>query len=261
MNFPPSPAGGIRSVFGTRGIPDLRVGRDGDLATDPTTGKLYAKSAAGWAFKRQGFQRLFIPSSGDDVDIAEQDPIFFGGILSSRGYLLSATNPGPPDYGPTVLTWTWPQLNLMPGYGEPTGSPPSHIIIDQVILQRSTTTRATPQSATGDGPADGFPSEVAYSTMAPDAAWTTLLNQTPAPVVLQGLGLYPTHYPLVAPSLLATYTDTDAPDHIFNYRLIILFHSNLDSKKWEVDWNVVTVKKPYVLTASSQVDGVHLSWV
>jgi len=248
MNFPPSPAGGIRSVFGTRGIPDLRVGRDGDLATDPTTGKLYAKSAAGWAFKRQGFQRLFIPSSSDDYQCTNGDPELAAGFP----YALSASQVG----ASVLLSWYL------------TGSSSWPISAAETLAEQVTFYIQRSSSKVNNPLAPAFNNfNVGHGTLAPEAGWTTIKQYNPGDVLpgsMTEIELGDIGFPGLNDAWVGSYQD-DTPypsgEHIANYRLVRFNFADPPGFWQQIDWNIATVKKPYALTASSQVDGVHLSWV
>jgi len=210
----PDPLRGIRRVFGTRGVPSIRHGSDGDLATDPTTGKLYVRSASGWAFKGQGFQRLFQPSSGDVFSYGQGDPVDITGHV--YGLTMLTTDPT----NGSSLSWTYPVQN---------GISPTVSKTTRIYLQRSPTLTTHPL---GGGtywalttvwvPADGPPA---------DGDWTTIQTWEDN---------YTGWDDATLPS---SYVDSAVPNHIYNYR-IVLFTPTITSEVFgEIDWNVVTSTK------------------
>lgn len=234
--FPPHPLKGIRRVFGTRGLPSIRHGSDGDIATDPTTGKVYVRSASGWAFKGQGFQRLFQPDSVPEFSIILGDPVDLGGHSFALS-IDSASSSG------TALSWTWPQTLLFA---------PNGVTNPAIIYLQSSTSLLThplggtevanvispvdPDQITGNGPTDGN--------------WTTLQKWT----------VNATGWAELAATAVSAYTDSSVPDHIFNYRLILFCKSGAGNAYGEIDWNLVTSTKHYNVTVNQQPDGAHISW-
>lgn len=241
MKYPPSAAQGIRRVLGTRGIPSARFGRDGDLATDPVAGKLYLKSAGSWAFKGQGFQRLFGSVTGESFLCTTGDPL----IVNLFPYVLSSSQVG----SSVLLSWYLTGASSFPISGAQTAAAQV-----SVYLQRSPSKINNPLS-----PAY-YSFNIGHGTLSPEAGWTTVKQWSPGdtlPGSNQDITVDGQDYS----GWVGSYQD-DTPfptgEHIANYRLVYFtFNSN-----WiEIDWNVVTAKKPYIFTTKSQqADGLHLAW-
>src|SRR6185503_4386610 len=144
-----------------------------------------------------------------DASVLENDPPFFKG---QSAFLLSGTNTGPPDYATNNLTATFPDMDLL-------NSPSPdflHTDIFQVIFQRSTSTRATPFSATGDGTSNGQGFDhVSYSPvlLPSDPAWTTLSDQRFSPAYRVD-GIDPADY-----AITKTFSDPAGLEKFYNYRL------------------------------------------
>lgn len=241
----------LRSILGTTGLPAFNVGKLGDLATDPATDKLYIKGPNGWEFKRQGFVRQFSSIEGGDYEIIPGDPllppIVIGGIdYGSTEYHLQVDSTGATG---TFLSWTFPSkfrdgVTTVPGTGPNHGT--VHWPAFSLQLQRSPTDNQMPYG-------EANPIHISINTQLPATIpvtpdWATFKQWT---------GLTVDQFPLA-------WQDTDVPNHIWNYRLVMQMGPfNVGGfGVAEVDWNVVTVTKPYHFTLKQvQPDGLHLAWV
>jgi len=176
-----------------------------------------------------------------DASILENDPPFF---KQQSAFLLSGTNTGKPDYSTNNLTATFPDLDLL------RESAPEflHVDVDQVIFQRSSTTRSTPFSPTGDGTTNGQGvDQVAYRLLPTDPAWVTLVDQQFSPAYRVD-GIDPADYAIVK-----TFSDPAGLEKFYNYRLIVILRNHtgdpgeFNTASLELDFNVVSLCTPFKL--------------
>lgn len=269
--FPPSSRFGLRKLFGTRGVPSALIGNDGDLATDPTTGKVYVKTGDVWQYKTQGFDRLFAPASSQEVSTTDGDPVVVASSLVSmdsgstfiptqdQSYSLSIASAGFLADGVTwntVLNWTFPDVIAQIEAGR-TG--PANASRTALWLQKSIAHINSPNvgSPVPNPPVYAYqPSFSGYNTRpatpptTPD--WTTVQSWGN-----NGNGV---DFTPIA-SMPTSFTDTAVPDHILNYRLVMeLEYQGMAPTQFAIDWNIVTVTKHYNVTVNQQADGAHISW-
>lgn len=196
---------------------------------------------------------VYIYELAADGTVLEEDPPFFKGESS---YLLSAALNS--TTLKVALSWTYPDLLLL------NLTEFQHTRVDQVILQRSTTSRSSPFSQAGTGPHNANvntygPSGSALKTG--DADWTTIMDYRPSPAYAVGAdGPDPADY-----DLPTEFEDTVANGHVYSYRLLLLCRTifgltddGLGLRK-ELDWNVVTVITPFSITVTQGSPNV-ISW-
>lgn len=248
--YPPDSRFPLRTIIGTRGLPAITSGKPGDLATDPETGKVYVKGPTGWVFWRK-----VTNIQAASPFCTNGDPAFWVGPgLIPIVFALTGVNGGSPNFY-TTLTWNYPKFAAHPD----TVFHESPMILKQVVLQRSTSSIATPYAQDG-----AFHITAGTDYIVSDATWTTLLDLRPNLIV------WPGPDPLVGPDpstygLATSYQDNTTPNHIFNYRLLaqIYFGSTPGDVFREMDWNVVTAVKPYQLinpAPTVDVSGLHIHW-
>lgn len=225
----------LGTVHLTNGLPSRNVGKNGDIATDPITGKLYIKSDGGWAYKGQGIDSIFSATGGGGVEITPGDPLLF----NLFPYELTAA---PAPAGAVNLYWTYP-LNNVPSASDTT------TFTMRLYLQRSYYKTNNPLAPAFWNLDTGSP------TLAAETGWDTIRLWSPGEA-------FPTNYDGLTPQIC--YTDSDPfPNgvHIANYRLVVKYQS---AGTWvEVDWNIATAFKPYVFVPNPPLvdaQGVHLHW-
>jgi len=248
--FPPDSRYGTRTLFGCRGVPAANIGRDGDLATDPTTAKLYLKSNGVWAFKSQAVSPVFLSPESKDISTVDGDPLLFGLFP----YFLALTPVGTS----MQLDWYLTGASSFPISGAETSAAQLTFYI-----QRST-------SKTNNPLAPNFSNlNVGHGTLSPESGWKTIAQFNPGDT-LPGSNQTITVNNQSFTAWVARYTDTDpfadGTTHVANYRLVYFFFA---SGQWiEIDWDISTAIKPYHLfspldvTQPPYVDaqGLHLAW-
>jgi hypothetical protein len=196
---------------------------------------------------------IYLGSQSQDPTIVQSDPAFtWGGTFE-----MTATNSGNTGNANTsyitTLHWTFPNFSTT---ARLVTEPPPLVLL-QLILQRSSITRATPLSDVGDGgPSDM--ADVAYSLLPAHGAWTTLLDLRPNFIAGTSVssGPLPANYPFPT-----SFQDNVGANTFYNYRLIAIFSfPNNPPTFLEVDWNVVTVVTPFDFSANTSPSGILLSW-
>lgn len=148
---------------------------------------------------------------GDPPDIAGN---FYDLLIDSTGSSGS------------VVSWTYPTTELM----EP-GATPS-----KIYLQRSPTLTNHPLGGTHWFELLILPA----NTGAPsDGDWQTLQTWIQAATGWDD------------PTLPSSYTDASAPNHIYNYRLVMFVGGGPGGTYAEVDWDIASAIKNYVLIGAS----------
>lgn len=193
---------------------------------------------------------IYIYELAADGSVLADDPPFFKG---QSNYLLSASLD--PATLVVSLSWTYPELSLL------NLSEFQHTYVDQVILQRSLTSRATPFSQAGTGPHNANVNTYGISGSAlrtGDADWTTIMDYRPSPT-------YETTGDPEDYDLPTEFSETVLGENIYSYRLLLLCRTifgltddGLGVRK-ELDWNVVNIITPYKLTISQGSPNV-ISW-
>jgi hypothetical protein len=206
----------------------------------------------------------------DDVSLGQGDPVVFADSLVSmdgnstfipvtdESYALTLDSAGPVGGGwETRLSWTFPDVVALIEAGR-TG--PANVSFTALWLQKSVAHINSPNvgSPVPNPPVYAYqPAFAGYDTRpatpptSPDWAtvhtWANNAN---------GVNFTP------VADLPTSYTDTAVPDHILNYRLVmLLMYQGMAPTQFAIDWNIVTVTKHYAVTAAVQIDGAHISWV